>query len=160
MTAGRSLEFFGSATAKKILTVGPPQCSYGLPPRCFWTCGFTLSVETRESASQRHPDKRQRRVVHRAALFLGVGLHAAKSRGRGESERARGGGAPTKPLHSRGRSPIFPASRPSFSRVPPDMRLIHMYTWQLCTRIERIPGKPGKHDGLEPGSYGGLRPRA
>ena len=26
-------ECFGSATAKKILTVGPPQCSYGLPPR-------------------------------------------------------------------------------------------------------------------------------
>ena len=26
---------------------GPPQCSYSrasLAPRCFWTCGFTLSV--------------------------------------------------------------------------------------------------------------------
>ena len=25
-------------------TVRPPQCSYGLAPRLFWACGFTLSV--------------------------------------------------------------------------------------------------------------------
>ena len=67
----------------------------------------------RESASQRHPDKRLRRVVHHAASLLEVGLHAAKSGGRGQSERAAGGGAPPKPRHSRGRSPIFPVSRPS-----------------------------------------------
>ena len=40
-------EFFGSGTVRKILTVGPPQCSYGLAPRFFWTCGFTLSVDSR-----------------------------------------------------------------------------------------------------------------
>ena len=45
-------DVFGSATAKQILgtakhilALGPPQCSYGLPPRIVWTCGFTLSVE-------------------------------------------------------------------------------------------------------------------
>ena len=32
----------------------PPQCSYGLAPRCFWTCGFTLSVaHKRQRRSQR-----------------------------------------------------------------------------------------------------------
>ena len=35
-------------TAKKLLTVEPPQCSYGLPPRYFWTCEFTLSVAHRD----------------------------------------------------------------------------------------------------------------
>ena len=51
----------------------------------------------RESASQRHPGKRQRRVVHHAAYFRGFGLHAAKNGGRGESERAEGGEARTQP---------------------------------------------------------------
>ena len=36
--------FSDSGTAKKLLTVGPPQCSCGLAPRMFWTRGFTLSV--------------------------------------------------------------------------------------------------------------------
>ena len=34
-----------SATAKTLLAVWPPQCSYGLVPRKVWTCGFTLSVD-------------------------------------------------------------------------------------------------------------------
>ena len=103
---------------------------------CKHPCGFRLDSG---GASQRHPDTRLRCVVHRAASLLAVGLHAAKSGGRGESARAGGGGAPTKPRHSRGRSPVFPVSRPSFSRAAPGMRLIHQYTWQLCTWIECIP---------------------
>ena len=35
------------ALPDKILTVGPPQYSHGLPPRYVWTCGFTLSVDAR-----------------------------------------------------------------------------------------------------------------
>ena len=43
-------DIFGSGTAKNILIVGPPQCSYGLAPRMFWTCGFTLSVGVPKAA--------------------------------------------------------------------------------------------------------------
>ena len=36
--------FLTVALPKRLLTVGPPQCSYGLAPRKRWTRGFTLSV--------------------------------------------------------------------------------------------------------------------
>ena len=38
------VQMFLGATVRKILTVWPSQCSYGLAPRFGWTCGFTLSV--------------------------------------------------------------------------------------------------------------------
>ena len=111
----------------------------------------------RESASQRHPDKRLRRVVLRAASLLGVGLHAAKrSGGRGESERAGGGGAPTKPRHSRGRSPIFPVSRPSFFPGLPRVSYdpyVHVAVAHM-DRAHTHSNPENKQDGLEPGDMG------
>ena len=50
-TAGRGRRFFRSSTVRTIPRVWPPQCNYGLAPRCFWTCGFTLSVERNASSS-------------------------------------------------------------------------------------------------------------
>ena len=64
---------FGNGTARTFLTVGPPQCSYSLPPRFVWTCGFTLSVVTNGDKRAASPG------VAVAVAWRGVAHHSFQS---------------------------------------------------------------------------------